>query len=323
VLVRAAMSRVRIETLLLAVLGACGGATEDGASTSDGGTSPSNASSSATPRPVPTCDTSSRQKSRTYDLATVCAAADAGLDGCETFSCEQLCEWASYRDYEVGGGTPSGLCVRGDGGLKCDFYWPCGRRFEGMKEPATNDVLRNAAYLEAASVIAFEHLARDLAFHEAPFHLVRAALRAADDERRHTEMVHALAVGPRPEPNATPWRARSLVDIAIENAVEGCVGEAWGALVALAQARDARSADVRTAFAAIASDEIDHAALAHEIHAWIGPLLTAEERRAVDRAKAAAWERFEIDIDPAVATELGIPNGHASRRMIQALASRA
>lgn len=350
------MSRLRIEALLTALLAACGGATDgsNGGTAADGTSSSSSSSSSSgsaagtssssssgasecNPKAYPYTDT------KTYDLADACAEfgarqaqADAGPDAdvdggvdagpfdCSAVTCVQLCRVAG--DSELGFGPWSGYgndCEKTATTLTCTFHRPCGRRFEGMLEPETNDVLAGAAYLEAASVIAFEHLARDLVFHGAPDALVASAVAAGEDERRHTALVAALAGGPLPAPNATAWRPRALVDIAIENAVEGCVGETWGALVALAQARDARSAAVRAAYASIAPDEIDHAALAHEIDAWVRPLLTPEERAAVDAAKAAAWSRFAVDIDGEVARELGIPNGDTSRTMLEALASAA
>lgn len=363
VLVRAVMSRARIEALLAAVLASCGGVTESGPSgSSSGGSSgdwvPTSSSSGSPATWVDACG-GNREKTTTFDLATSCAnyearlraasdggadngaadsgAADSGSDGsadggsddagaeagtfdCAAVSCGDLCVAAFFGGWSGGG---EDACKKTATELSCTVRHPCGRRFHRMEEPATNDVLRDAAYLEAASVIAFEHLARDLAFHEAPFGLIAAAVRAGEDERRHTALVHALAGGASPEPHAQPWRARKLVDIAIENAVEGCVGETWGALVALAQARDASSPEVRAVYASIAPDEIGHAALAYEIDAWLRPLLTPEERTAVDTAKAAAWARYEIDIDAGTAARLGIPNGDTSRTMLKALASAA
>jgi hypothetical protein len=349
VLVRAVMSRTRIEAVLVALLAACGGSTEGGTSTtSSSGSSGSSSSSSSSGSSGTSssgawvgCGDASLERTETYELDAACenyeartqAANDAGADGgsdggadggsfdCAALSCSDLCHVVGGDKFGgIWNGTPD-MCKKTTTELACTIRHPCGRRFAAMEEPSTNDVLRDAAYLEAASVIAFEHLARDLASHEAPFALLERALRAAEDERRHTRMVHALAGGRWPEPNATEWRPRELVDIAIENVVEGCVGETWGALVALAQARNARSREVRETFAAIASDEIDHAALAHDLDAWIRPFLSDEEQRAVQEARAAAWSRFEIDIDPSIARELGIPNGDASRRMLAALAS--
>lgn len=350
------MSRPRIEALLVAVLAACGGSTENAASTSSssgssggssGASSSGSSGTSSSGAPTFGCDASSQERTETYALATACetyearkraatdAGAEAGSDGgddggadagtfdCAALSCVDLCQVVGGNQFGgVWNGGPD-MCTKTATELSCTVFHPCGRRFASMEEPSTNDVLRDAAYLEAASIIAFEHLARDLSFHEAPFHLIAAAVRAGDDERRHTALVHALGGGEWPAPKAPEWKPRALLDIAIENAVEGCVGETWGALVALAQARDARSPEVRAAYASIAPDEIDHATLAYEIDAWLRPLLTTEERAAVDEAKAAAWSRFEIDIDADVARALGIPNGDTSRRMLASLASAA
>src|SRR5207244_2173225 len=119
--------------------------------------------------------------------------------------------------------------------------------------------------LEAASVPAFLLLARDLVVHGAPPALVQAALVAADDEVRHAATMAVLARAHGATPPAvelTPTPVRELRALALDNAIEGCVREAFAAACAAHQAGAAADPALRTALAAIAVDEARHAALA-------------------------------------------------------------
>jgi hypothetical protein len=71
--------------------------------------------------------------------------------------------------------------------------------------------LAEAAWLEAASVDAFRVLRLELRAHSAPRRLLRAASRAARDERRHARAAGALArrfdvTVPAVERQASPLR---------------------------------------------------------------------------------------------------------------------
>ena len=58
------------------------------------------------------------------------------------------------------------------------------------------------AHLEAASVVAFDSLCDELAFHDFPLQVLDACSRAAREETAHAEAVGALATrfGERPPP---------------------------------------------------------------------------------------------------------------------------
>lgn len=175
--------------------------------------------------------------------------------------------------------------------------------------------LANVATLEAASVTAFARLARSLARFDAPAKLVEAAKRAIGDElahaaamgklaRRHGGRVEAPVIGEADEP--------ALAQLAIENAVEGQVGETFGALVAACQARAAADADVRAVFSQIAIDEARHAALAHQLAPWFERRLGWRERNAVARARQQAVARVvatscDFHLAPDERELLGIP----------------
>ena len=181
--------------------------------------------------------------------------------------------------------------------VQCGY--PClGRRTAGIADPRPCDgaalgaVFANRAYLEAVSVHAFARLERELAFHRAPVALRGQARRARRDEIRHTAMTVRLArrfgtTASLPEP-PTEAPARSLFEIARENAVEGCVREMYGAVMGLIEAATSSDADVRCSSQRIADDECRHAELAMTVAHWIAPQLTPRERAAVHDAVAEA-----------------------------------
>jgi hypothetical protein len=77
-------------------------------------------------------------------------------------------------------------------------------------------------------------------------------------------------------------------EIALENAVEGCVRETYGALVAAHQALHAQDPRIAAAMEVVAADEIRHAELSWALAGWLEPQLTEEERAAIADAKRAA-----------------------------------
>src|SRR5580658_1383630 len=106
------------------------------------------------------------------------------------------------------------------------------RRGQGGRHPPTRSRASEAAYLEAASVRAFDWLEDELSAHGAPERLQARARRAARDEVRHARVIRSFAerAGARvPSLRVKAARARSLEAMAVENAVEGCVNETLGA----------------------------------------------------------------------------------------------
>jgi hypothetical protein len=115
----------------------------------------------------------------------------------------------------------------------------------------------------------------------------------ARDEVRHARAMARLAKSF----GAAPARVhhvvapvRSLEAIAVENAVEACVGETYGALLAAWQAAHARDPAVRDVLASIAPDELSHAALGWAVHAWAEARLDASAQARVRAAREHAVE---------------------------------
>ncbi len=179
------------------------------------------------------------------------------------------------------GRLPEGLCV----GL-------------GRANTSPNDLggfLAEAAELEAASVPAFVLLARDLCALQAPSHLVQWTLRSIEDEIEHAGTMAALAKqhgGQMSSVSVAPSAAKTHLALAMENAVEGCVRETFGALVAAYQATHATDPAIAAAMQKVAHDELEHAALAHEIDGWLMPLLSEAEQAQVQAAQARAIAEF-------------------------------
>ena len=101
------------------------------------------------------------------------------------------------------------------------------------------DFLARCAHQEAASVFSFSRLARELEAHGAPRQLVARARAARADESRHAAIVGALARergGELSPVRIESLHVRSLEEMALENAVEGCVLETYGAAIGAHQA---------------------------------------------------------------------------------------
>lgn len=290
---------------------------------------------------------------------------DGGLDGnpapgtmLSEATCNALCGW-SAGDADLAAGFAPGTSIdrqqphecrlSADGGTQVycqDFsFVQCtgGRRPAGLRSAATpggpsgghatdatGAFLAAAAHLEAASVPAFARLARELAAHGAPRRLVRAAAAACADEVRHARTMSRLANlrGATPAnvllDDAAP-AVRPLLAVAIENAVEGCVRETFGALSALHQGRAAADRAIARALRRIAEDETRHAELAFSVARWIDARLSPPERAAVRAAQTAAarelvW-RSAAPVDAELVTVAGLPSPPLARALAQGLMS--
>jgi hypothetical protein len=195
------------------------------------------------------------------------------------------------------------------------------------KRTPTGDYFAAMAHLESASVHAFRDLERWLAALGAPAHLVRAAHRAAADERRHARVATRLARrfgGVPVRPRVRRARQPSLVELLEDDAAEGCIGETFGALVVTWQAEHACDPKVARAMRAVATDETRHAALAWEIMRWGYTLLAGDERarvrRKLDAALASLGQRASVPLVDATRRTSGHPDPGLERTLAGELA---
>jgi hypothetical protein len=215
----------------------------------------------------------------------------------------------------------SEVIVSEDGG--CVGRRPAGLvRRGGRGATRVGAYFANIAQLEAASVWAFEALGRELAHHGAPRRLTERARAAQRDEVRHARVMRRVAArygGRWQEPRVEPRPVRSLEELAIDNAAEGCVRETYGALVGMWQARFARDPRVRRAMTRIARDETRHAKLSWAIDAWVRPRLSPAARRRVEEARRGALHGVAEDagrpVDRALVVHAGVPGEQAARRL--------
>jgi hypothetical protein len=325
--------------------GDSGGSTDDGAQVRDSATTDAQSSSgdSATGDAAgPSGDASSDAADGSEPVVQGCAEDAAppaigfcnrtvwppcGYDGglLSSAECNVLCS------PDGGGGASCSLMTNG-GSLVvgCNCAVP-GRRPAGLSHSPPRgrtaaSFFAHAAWFEAASVVAFRRLGDELDAHGAPAPLVAKARRAVEEEERHTRATSRLATrfGARVVlPRLCPGRVRDLAAIALENAVEGCVHEAYAAMVAMRIASHAADDGVRRAFQVIAREEVGHAALAWEVAAWMEPRLDVETREAVQRARQGALAALRAQLDEEPSWELrrlvGMPDRRQARRMLEEL----
>ncbi|MFO0548153.1 MAG: ferritin-like domain-containing protein [Polyangiaceae bacterium] len=219
------------------------------------------------------------------------------------------------------------------------FAFGSGRRPQGLaprEAPATDAgcelgaFFAARAYAEAASIAAFEILADELERHGAPRALTQRARAAAMDERAHADTMGALArrFGREPQrPVVGPARERSLEEIAIENAVEGCANETLGALVNTYQAVSAMDPEIREAYRVIAEDETHHAALSWSVQAWALRSLDGVARARLALAGREALHALEtLELEPLSsfdASLVGLPDQATLRALSRPLRSLA
>ncbi|MGZ3454269.1 MAG: ferritin-like domain-containing protein [Polyangiales bacterium] len=337
-----------LSSALLAALAipttACGGVVIVDSKGSDGGeadaandSTPSDASDDTfTPADTSGCtespvvDTSTCNESVTYPCGLPIALAGTTPT---TTECQVLCDpvvkatgrpttffscWVSGED-----GSPSQRV----GCATCAV----GRRPAGLQDgeevacaDPVADALSEMARIEAASVHAFRRLETALARLDAPSQLRARARSAARDEIRHARIVSRLAR----ERGGARKRVRieraevTTFDLALENAVEGCVKETLGVAYLAHQAAHGEDEGLRAMAAALYEDELAHATLSWDLVALFDAHLDSAQKQAVRAAQARALEEVvdeASNLDPTVRRAFGIPSGAVVKRMVEEL----
>ncbi|APR80959.1 putative lipoprotein [Minicystis rosea] len=251
--------------------------------------------------------------------------------------CQKVCPGAYFNCHAVGDSCRDGVVVKdAKGGIDIDCATcskgvgriPAGLAPARMKRApsALGTYFASASHLEAASVHAFVRLGRELSASEAPPSLLRAARRAARDEVRHARATARLArrFGGEPvRPRVASLPLRALDAVAIENAVEGCVRETFGALVAEFQAANARDPEIAREMEIIARDETRHAALSWAVARWAHDKLAIEAREAMAahcrEAMAALRAETQACMPEELRTQAGLPNEAEQRALLDVL----
>src|SRR5690606_15120662 len=176
----------------------------------------------------------------------------------------------------------------------CTGRRPLGHREAELAIDSTGAWFAVHAHLEQASIAAFDELAQWLQQRGAPASLIERCRSARRDEidhaRRMTEQARRRgATIPAVEAEGG---SDELLDVALHNAVEGCVSEAFAAVVAAHQARHAHDPELRELFGVLANDELRHGQLAWDLHEWLSSRLSAAQQAVVEQAQRRALARL-------------------------------
>jgi hypothetical protein len=167
-----------------------------------------------------------------------------------------------------------------------------------VREALADHYTTEAAY-EHASIAAFARVSLALLAVGAPAELVADTHSAALDEIRHAEAMYRVASacrGERVGPSALSLEGAtlqsSIVELAREAFLEGCVGEVAAALVLREEAARASDAATGTLLESLAGDEERHAELAWRTVAWA----LAQDPVSIDRALAESRAALEHEL---------------------------
>jgi hypothetical protein len=238
-----------------------------------------------------------------------------------------------YQTFYPDGGGPAEDAAQPSTAIyvTCDCYnggrRPAGLRRTDARGPgALATYFSQMAHLEAASVPAFRRMLGELSALRAPTALLARVARAIREEQRHAKVIGRIARrfgGSVPAPRMPTLRRRKVEAMARENAIEGCVRETYGALVAIWQAEHAADLEIRSTMTRVADDETKHAALSMEAARFYDRKLDARARARVSSAKRRAIRELYEAARHAPHDELvavaGLPSASQARRLVDAL----
>ena len=152
------------------------------------------------------------------------------------------------------------------------------------------------AHLEASSVVAFQQLIVQFKKFRAPEEFVFRAKKAINDEKRHAAQIAMLARRYNQEVSnniEVQEYSEDLFEIALHNALEGCIFETWAAVEAQIISQTAQTEEIRAIYAGIAKDETEHAQLSWDVHLWLMDKLSTEEKGKIRQAQKEALKGFQ------------------------------
>lgn len=187
--------------------------------------------------------------------------------------------------------------------------------------------LAQSAWFEGVAADAFDRLANELLLLQAPADLIDRSRQNGIDEQEHHRVMCLLAEREGVTPASVQSGShtmRSLAEIAIENAGEGCVRETLGALVMQWQGLHAETAELREVFSKIAQEETAHAQWSWELDAWARSVLSVEQIAQMDARRTqtvAALTHEMCDSEPftGLRDRAGMPSAFVVRSMIAEL----
>ena len=295
---------MQIHLLFASLLTACGSKTEDTGERTDTGTI-INTEASYTYECYADDDWCSIDSTTTtLDEETLSSYLDITGNLTEE-SCSTLCyeQSGTYYDY-LCSCDYTGPDADGNHPVTCE-YTMCAVEGRGHANIAKltratgasemNRYFIRAYHAEASSVAAFVQLRAELKQHGAPEELLQRCMKAAVEEVHHARMMAKLirdAGECIPELDFGRISKRSMFELALDNAVEGCIFETYSALKAHYQSKHATDPRVRTVMKVVAPDETRHAQLAWDIHHFLMSKLSEDEQELIRHAQHQAAQQL-------------------------------
>jgi hypothetical protein len=185
----------------------------------------------------------------------------------------------------VGTITCSGILYECIGGRRPIGHQECVQEQNGL-----GGYFARCAHMEASSVVAFVQLARQLRSFDAPQELINRCVEAANDEILHAHLFRHLASeqGASSAPVSPSKKEPNIYNIALHNALEGCITETWAALLAHWQSMHSTDANLRLMYKKIARDETRHGQLSWDLHRWFLSKLDCEQQEEIKKAQQQA-----------------------------------
>jgi len=197
---------------------------------------------------------------------------------------------------------------------------------EYLEAPPVGRYFARLAECETASLSAFARFAAELEAHGAPTELAEEAREAAREVVHHAEIAHELALRFGTEPIFPLFASlppRGIVLSAIDNAVEGCIRQTYGALVVTYQAKGAKDLPTRDGMRSVASEKRRHAALAWRASVWFEKRLPSNDVERIRRAQHEELEALGREVDPGLTPFerglLGLPDRDRALSILERL----
>ena len=224
-------------------------------------------------------------------------------------SCQEICYTLVSQMPQGDGRTLCGGTYNYSGStdehsVTCNVAYHCpteGRRHAQIKSVQhihTTDQLGRyfvqALHSESSSVAAFLQLRKELIHHQAPEELIRRCWEAAKDEVQHARIMGHMAqqfTDEKPKLEFGSFQQRSIYDLVLDNAIEGCIFETYSAFKAHHQAQKAESISIRDIMNIISADELRHAQLSWDIHHYFISKLSLQEQRTILEAQKEALHK--------------------------------
>lgn len=174
-----------------------------------------------------------------------------------------------------------------------------------------------SAHEQAAAVFSYIALATQLRSFGAPTNLIEQCQSAAKDNILHAKIMQELSEMEGvfvPSFHYVPT-SQSILEVAMQNAVDGCIYETWAALLANWQSTHLPSdPELQTVYEQIGKNKAMHGQLAWDLHFWFLSKLRTREKKQLSRAQSKAIAQLLLaEGNISYVAGLGLPLSHEKK----------